>query len=104
MKNAGSSDVKSLTDEQLKSNLDAVKPFESARSYKASLVIQASRLAEMEGRTADRDKLKQDADKAKADFVALSEVDKTLQAEIDARIAVQAEEANTNKANGAAKK
>ena len=104
VKNAGSLNVKSLTDEQLKSNLDTVKPFESARSYRASLVIQAARLAEMEGRDADRDKLKLDGDKARADFVALSEVSKGLQNEMDARAATKEEEVNANKANGANKK
>lgn len=104
VKNAGALNVKSLTDEQLKSNLEAVKPFESARSYRASLIIQASRLAEMEGRDADRDRLKTDADKARAEFVALSEVDKNLQAEIEARVAVKEEEANTDKGNANAVK
>ena len=103
VKTAGSLNAASLTDEQLKSNLDAIKPFESARSYKASLVIQASRVAEMEGRDADRDKLKADADKARADFVALSEVGKALQNEIDSRNAIKQEEANKEKANNAKK-
>lgn len=103
VKTAGSLNAASLTDEQLKSNLDAIKPFESARSYKASLVIQASRVAEMEGRDADRDKLKADADKARADFVALSEVGKSLQNEVDSRNAIKQEEANKEKANNAKK-
>ena len=103
VKNAGSLNVSSLTDEELKANLDAVKPFESARSYRASLIIQSSRLAEMEGRTADRDRLKQEADKARAEFVALSEVGKKLQTEIENRVATREEEANANKANNAAK-
>ena len=53
----------------------------------------------MEGRDADRDKLKQDADKARADFVSLSNVGKALQTEIESRNAIKAEEANANKAN-----
>ncbi len=104
VKNASSINPKTLTDEQLKANLDIVKPFESARSYRASLIIQSSRLAEMEGRTADRDKLKLDGDKAKADFVALSDVSKALQTEIENRVAVKEEEANANKAANAAGK
>lgn len=104
VKNAGSLNAKTATDEQLKSTLDAIKPFESARSYRASLIIQASRVAEMEGRDADHDKLKTDADKAKADFVALSDVGKSLQTEIDNRNAIKAEETNSNKANNATKK
>lgn len=104
VKNAGSVDATTLTDEQLKTNLDMVKPFESARSYRASLIIQSSRLADMEGRDADRDRLKHDADKARADFVALSTVGKTLQTEIESRNAIKAEESNANKANNATKK
>lgn len=104
VKNSGSLNAASLTDEQLKSNLDAIKPFESARSYRASLIIQASRVAEMEGRDADRDKLKADADKARADFVALSEVGKALQTEIDSRNAIKQEEANKEKADNATNK
>ena len=104
VKNAGSLNAKTATDEQLKSTLDAVKPFESSRSYRASLLIQASRVAEMEGRDADRDKLKLDGDKAKADFIALSDVSKALQAEIDSRNAIKAEESNKEKANNATKK
>lgn len=104
VKNSGSLNAASLTDEQLKSNLDAIKPFESARSYRASLIIQASRVAEMEGRDADRDKLKADADKARADFVSLSEVGKALQTEIDSRNAIKQEEANKEKADNATNK
>jgi tetratricopeptide (TPR) repeat protein len=104
VKNAGSFNAKAATDEQLKTTLDAIKPFESARSYRASLVFQASRVAEMEGRDADRDKLKLDGDKAKAEFVALSDVSKSLQTEIDSRNAIKAEEANSNKTNNATKK
>jgi hypothetical protein len=66
------------------------------------LIIQSSRLAEMEGRTADRDRLKEEADKARADFVALSETSKALQTEIEKRVAAKEEEANANKANNAA--
>ena len=106
VKNASAGDVSTLTDEQLKTKLDTVKPFESARSYKASLLIQGARLAEMEGRTADKDKLKADGDKAKADFVVLSDVTKALQSEIDKRTAIKAEDANKDKdkSNNATKK
>ena len=62
-----------------------LKVFESARSYNASLKVQAMRLAEMEGRTADRDRLKAEADEAKAQFTELSEVNRAIQNEIDAR-------------------
>ena len=103
VKTAGSLNPQSMTDDQLKSTLDLLKPFESARSYRASLIIQNSRLAEMEGRDEDRDRLKAEADKAKADFTAISEATRNLQAEIDARTAAAAEAENANKAANAKK-
>lgn len=101
VKNAGSVNPKSLSDADLKSTLDLLKPFESARSYRASLIIQRSRLAEMEGNNAERDRLKTEADDAKAAFTALAGSVKGLQDEIDARkaAAAEAENANANKAN-----
>jgi tetratricopeptide (TPR) repeat protein len=102
VKNAKNLDPKGMTDEQLKTNSDLLKVFESARSYKASLTIQAMRVAEMEGRTADRDKLKSDAEAAKASFLELSDVVKKLQAEMDDRAA--AKEAANNPASANANK
>ncbi len=99
VKNAANLNVESLTDEELKKNSALYKVFESARSYNASLTIQNMRLAEMEGREADRDRLKQEADRARAEFVALSDVGKALQAEIDKRTAAEEEEANANSSN-----
>jgi len=99
VKNAANLNVESLTDEELKKNSALYKVFESARSYNASLTIQDMRLAEMEGREADRDRLKQEADRARAEFVALSDVGKALQAEIDKRTAAEEEEANANSSN-----
>jgi tetratricopeptide (TPR) repeat protein len=103
VKNAKNLDIKSLTDQQLKENLDLFKVFESTRSYKASLDAQAMRLADMEGRTADRDALKQQADAGRAKFVELSTVDKAIQDEMDARKAAEEEAANAN-ANAEANK
>ncbi len=102
VKNAKNLDPVSLTDEQLRTNSDLLKVFESTRSYKASLGIQAMRLAEMEGRTADYDRLKQEAEGSKAKFLELSDIVKKLQTEIDARIAAKegvnaANAANANK-------
>lgn len=94
-------DPKTMSDADLKKNLDLLKPFESARSYRASLIIQASRLAEMENNAAERDRLKAEAEKAKADFTAIAEATKNLQTELDARKAAaeEAANANANKAN-----
>ncbi|HMQ03392.1 MAG TPA: hypothetical protein PKD26_05710 [Pyrinomonadaceae bacterium] len=101
VKNAAAIDPKSLTDEQLKATLDMLKPFESARSYRASLLIQSSRLAEMEGRNADRDRLRAESDTARTNFTTLSDAAKRLQSEIDARAAIAAEAENANKAANA---
>ena len=101
VKNAASLNPKSMSDADLKSTMDLLKPFESARSYRASLIIQKSRLAEMEGNNAERDRLKNEADQAKEAFTSLADSVKNLQAEMDARKAAaeEAENANANKAN-----
>ena len=103
VKNAKSLDIKSLTDQQLKEKLDLFKVFESARSYKASLDAQSMRLADMEGRAADRDALKTQADAGRARFIELSTVDKAIQDEMDARRAAEEEAANANANTNAAK-
>jgi hypothetical protein len=104
VKNAKNVDIKPLTDEQIKKLNDLLKPFESARSYKASLTAQAMRLAEMEGRTADRDSLKTAADQAKAQFSELSQVGRKIEDETDARRAAAEEAENANANANAAKK
>ena len=96
VKNAKSADLKSMTDEQLAQLLDVVKIFESARSYRASAAIQASRLAEMEGRTADKDKLRADADTYRKDYTDLGEVSRAIQNEMDSRKAAAEANANAN--------
>ena len=96
-------DIKAATDADLKKRADLLRVFESARSYKASLLIQAMRLAEMEGRTADRDKFKADADTAKNNFLDLSNVVKDIQGEIDDRVAAK-EAAESQNANANAAK
>ncbi|MEQ1644089.1 MAG: hypothetical protein ABL959_11640 [Pyrinomonadaceae bacterium] len=93
VKNAKSFDLKGATDADLKKKQDLFKVFESARSYKASLMIQDMRVAEMEARTPDRDRLKTESDAARASFLELSDVVKKIQAEIDERAAAKAAEA-----------
>ncbi len=97
VKSAKSLNIKSLTDQQLQQNQDLLKVFESARSYKASLLFQAMREAEMEGRTPDRDRLKEESEAARTSFLELSDVVKKIQAEIDERTAAKEEAANTQK-------
>jgi hypothetical protein len=98
VKSATSLDVKGLSDQQLQQNQDLLKVFESARSYKASLLFQSMRAAEMDGKTPERDQIKQQAEAARASFLELSDVVKKIQAEIDARTAAKEEAANTQKA------
>jgi tetratricopeptide (TPR) repeat protein len=103
VKNAKSANLKSLTDEQLKQLNDQVKIFESARSYRASITIQASRLAEMEGRTADKDRLKAEADNYRKEYTELGEASRAIQSEIEARVAAAEAAANANANANAAK-
>ncbi len=96
VKNAKSVNIKAISDEELKKTNDLLNIFESARSYRASLVVQAMRLAEMEGRTADQERLKVDADSAKAQYNELRDINRDFQTEIEARIAALTAEANAN--------
>lgn len=105
VKNARSFDISGATDDQLRAKGDLLRVFESGRSYKTSLGIQGMRLAEMEGRTADRDRLKSEADASKAKFLELSDVVKRIQNEVDARAAAkEAESTATANANANASK
>lgn len=85
VKNAASLDIKAMSDADLAKTFDLLKVFESARSYKSALTTQASRLAEMDNRIPDRDRLKGEADAARKSFLDLSDTVKKIQAEIDAR-------------------
>jgi tetratricopeptide (TPR) repeat protein len=104
VKNASKLDIRGLKDPDLVKNQDMLKVFESARSYKASLLVQAMRLAEMDGKTADRDRLKGEADGARKSFVELSDVVKKIQAEIDERTAAAKEDGNKANKNAEANK
>jgi tetratricopeptide (TPR) repeat protein len=96
-KDAKSKDITKLSDKDLKAFNDAIKPFESAKSYHTSLMVQSSRLAEMEGRTEDKDKFKQEADAGREKFKELSNITKAIKdlQEERARLAA-GEEANSN--------
>ncbi len=90
VKNADSFDIKGSSNQQLKQTQDVLKVFESARSYKASLLVQQMRYAEMDGKEAERDKFRDASEDARKNFLQLSDVVKKIQAEIDARIAAEA--------------
>jgi len=89
LRTAPSLDASKLSDTQLALNNEIFKTFESARSYKSALLVQEMRAAEMDGRTADRDRLRVEADAAKAKFQELSDVVKKMQAEVDGRAAAK---------------
>ncbi|HMO81032.1 MAG TPA: hypothetical protein PKD24_09590 [Pyrinomonadaceae bacterium] len=95
IKNIKGVNPKELSDTELRQKLDLVKAFESARSYRTALLMQSSRLAEMDGREAEAEQLRKQVDEARAKGQELSEVNRQLQAEIDARIAaaIEAEKA-----------
>lgn len=65
--------------------LELDKNNESVWSYKTSLLVQNMRLAEMEGRTPDKDKFKAEADTAKAEFTRLAEIARKKREEEEAR-------------------
>jgi len=102
VKNSASTDVKSMNDDQLKVFEEVVSPFDSARSYRAAIAVQASRLAEMEG-SSDYANLKADADAKRASADEIKKVSKAIEAEKEARRAAEQEAENANRAANAAK-
>ena len=70
---------------------------DSAWSYKANLLGQQARIAEMDGNTAEQERLKDEADQAKERFIALNEEKKKREAEEEARKKAEAEAANKKK-------
>ncbi len=103
VKNASSFDPTKATDISLALNNEILKVFESARSYKASLAVQAMRIAEMDGNTAEKDKLKTESDQFKTKFTELSDVVKKIDTEIEARKAkAEAEKTGAVKPNSKA--
>ncbi|MEO7538732.1 MAG: hypothetical protein ABIV21_01790 [Pyrinomonadaceae bacterium] len=97
VRNAKSLDLKSMSDKDLHASQDYLKVYESARSYRASLLVQSMRLAEMEGRTADHDRFKLESEEARRSFLELSDVVKKIQTELDDREAARAAEAAREK-------
>lgn len=69
---------------------------DSAWSYKANMLIQQMRVAEMEGNTAQRDALKSQAEEAKAKFTELADI-KRKQKEEEERKKAEAEAAANKK-------
>jgi hypothetical protein len=97
VKNAGSVDVKTLNDDELAIFEESILPFESARSYRASIALQAARLAEMNA-APDLAAKKAEAEAKKRESDDLKKVAAAIKAEKDARVAAAqaAAEANAN--------
>lgn len=70
---------------------------DSAWSYRANLLSQKARIAEMEGNTAEKEQFKAEADQAKERFTVLNEERKRREAEEEARKKAEAEAANKKK-------
>jgi hypothetical protein len=88
-------DPKPMTPAQMNELNELVKIFEAVWSYKASMLSQNMRLADMEGRTADKDNFKMQSEAARSRFVELNNVEKKLEAEKEARR--KAEDPSANK-------
>lgn len=89
-------DLKTLTPADLTAKQDLLKIFSSAWSYKANLLYQKMRIAEMDGNTADKDSFKKQGDDARAVFAGLNEVEKNMDVEKDSR-KQKPEDKNANK-------
>lgn len=87
-------DIKPLSDKELTGLLDLVKKFQSTWSYKASLLVQKMRVADMNNNSEEEEKLKKQAEEARDKFEALNELEKKITDEIEARKQAEAEAAN----------
>lgn len=92
-------DLKSMTPQEITKKQDLLRIFSSAWAYKANLIYQKMRIAEMDGNTAEKDSFKTKGDEARAVFTSLNEVEKNMQKEIDDRKQAAAAEKEKEKAN-----
>ncbi|MGH9949287.1 MAG: hypothetical protein ACRD6X_19110 [Pyrinomonadaceae bacterium] len=98
VKDAPSANIKAMNTDQFSVFEEIISPFDSARSYRASIAVQASRLAEMEG-SSNYGQLKADADAKRASADELKKVSRDISQEKEARLTAEQEAANANKAN-----
>ena len=77
--------LKSMTPAQIDDKEETLRIFSSAWSYKANLLYQKMRIAEMDGNNTDKESLKSKGDEARATFTGLNEIEKGMEAEKDAR-------------------
>lgn len=90
-------DLKSMTDPQINAKEELLKIFSSVWSYKANLLYQKMRIAEMDGSQTEKDSFKGKGDEARAVFQGLNEVEKKMESEKEARKKAKEEEANKAK-------
>lgn len=89
-------DLVSRSDQELAELLDLDKKFQSAWSYKANALIQQMRLAEMEGKSDEKEAMKKIAEEARDKFTALNELEKRIVSEQEKRKQALKEAANTH--------
>ena len=90
-------DAKGLTPQDIDAKLEMLKIFSSAWSYKANLLYQKMRIAEMDADTAAKDSFKNQGDEARNVFTGLNETEKKLEEEKDARKKAAEESKDANK-------
>lgn len=97
---AKATDIKPLTLPQMAKIDEVVKIWAKVWSYKASLMNQSMRLADMDGRVPDKDSFKAKADEARAKFLEYTAAEKKIETEKDERTkAADPSLANANNAN-----
>lgn len=94
-------DLKSMTPQEITAKQEILRIFSSAWSYKANLLYQKMRVAEMDANTAEKDSFKTKGDEARVVFTGLNEVEKKMQTEIDDRKKAADAEKEKEKSNKA---
>ncbi len=89
-------DLKSMTPAQIEAKQEMLRIFSSAWSYKANLLYQKMRIAEMDANTAEKDSFKSKGDEARTVFTGLNEVEKNMESEKEGRKKAE-EEKKSNK-------
>jgi hypothetical protein len=89
--------LESMTPQEIDAKQEILRIFSSAWSYKANLLYQKMRIAEMDGNAADKDSFKAKGDEARAVFTGLNETEKNMEAEKDKRKKAEEEKKDSNK-------
>lgn len=90
-----------MTDREMNELGELIDIYQSVWSYRASMLAQAMRLAEMEGRNDDKDRFKTESDAARDRYLELNNIDKKLEAEKEKRRVEQDPAANKDNTNAA---